>query len=51
MLSYYQTDLLKSQLCDRFTPDELVELLGVTTEEVFNKFLDECIEKDWSEHL
>ena len=36
----------RSILCDRLTPEELIELLGVTTEEVFDKFTDECLEID-----
>lgn len=36
-------------LCDRFTPEELIELLGVSTEEVVDRFLDECLELNLEE--
>lgn len=39
----------KAVLCDRFTPEELIELLGVTTEEVFERFRDECLELQWED--
>ena len=44
-----------NQLCemisDRFTAEELVEILGLTTEDVFNRYIEECLRVDWSEHL
>jgi hypothetical protein len=33
-------------ICDRFTPEELIEFLGVTVEEVFEAFYDKCYEID-----
>lgn len=38
---------LMLKLSDRLTPTELVDILGVSTEEVFEAFLDQCIEIDW----
>lgn len=34
-------------LMDRLTPEELVEMLGLTTKEVFERFEEECMEVDW----
>lgn len=31
-------------LCSRFTSEELIELLDVPVGEVFDRFLDECLE-------
>lgn len=44
MLDSYQVERLREHLSDRFTPEELIELLGVTTEQVFDRFLEECLE-------
>lgn len=46
MLDNDQVEQWKRILCDRFSPEELIEFLGVTTEDVFDKFLDECLELD-----
>jgi hypothetical protein len=37
---------LRNILCDRFSAEELVELLGLSTFEVFDRFTDECMEID-----
>lgn len=42
---------LKAILCDRFTSEELIEVLGVSSAEVFERFFDECLELDLSEVL
>lgn len=42
---------LRAILTDRFTPEELIELLNVTTADVFDRFLDECLEVDWGLEL
>lgn len=47
MLNQERVDELRQMLCDRLTPEELIEYLGVTTGEVFDKFVDNCIETDW----
>ncbi len=47
MLDGKQIDDLCMMLCDRLTPEELIEYLGVTTQDVFARFQDECIEIDW----
>lgn len=31
-------------LSDRLTPEELITLLGVSVEDIFERFLDECLE-------
>lgn len=38
-------------ICDRYTPEELIELLGVTVEEVFDRFQDEVMNLDLEEIL
>jgi hypothetical protein len=42
---------LKAILCDRYTPEELIELLGVDVQMVFERFLDECLELNLEEVL
>jgi hypothetical protein len=51
MLDEAAINELKLLLCDRFTPEELIEFLGVSTGEVFDRFVDECVELDMSEIL
>ncbi len=42
---------LKFMICDRLTPEELIEALGVSTEQVFERFREEILELDLSEVL
>ena len=42
---------VKYMICDRYTPEELIELLGVTVEEVFERFRDEVMQLDLEELL
>lgn len=51
MLDQAIVEELKFMICDRLTPEELVEALGVTVEEVFEAFLDKCLELNLSEVL
>jgi len=44
-------DDIKNILCDRFTPEELIEILGVSVEEVFDRFQDECMALDLEDIL
>lgn len=44
MLDGEQVEQRCQLLCDRFTPEELVELLGLSTREIVDHFLDECLE-------
>jgi hypothetical protein len=44
MLNFERVERLREMLCDRFTAEELVELLCLTTEQVFDRFTDECLE-------
>lgn len=44
MLDQEEINNYRAIICDRFTPDELVDYLGVTVEEVFERFIDECLE-------
>lgn len=51
MIDEEQADRLKTILVDRFTPEELIELLNVTTEDVFDRFFEQCLELDLEEVL
>jgi hypothetical protein len=51
MLDEVAINELKLILCDRLTPEELIEALGVTTADVFERYLDEVLELDLSEIL
>lgn len=51
MLDETAVDELKFLICDRLTPEELIEFLGVTTADVFERFLDEVLNSDISEAL
>jgi len=42
---------LNKVLNDRYTAEELCELLGLTLDDLFYKFLDEVLEVDWEEIL
>jgi len=44
-------DELFNQLNDRFTAEELCEVLGLTVEDLFNEFLERIVEIDWSEYV
>lgn len=44
MLDGEQVEQRCRLLCDRFTPEELIELLGVSTQDICDRFLDECLE-------
>lgn len=51
MLDETAVDELKFFICDRLTPEELIEALGVSTADVFERFRDEILELDMSEVL
>lgn len=55
MLDESAIDDLGRRLSDRFTPEELMEVLvekfNISTQYVYEMFLDECLELDWSELL
>lgn len=51
MLNETAVNELKFYICDRLTPEELIEALGVTTADVFEKFLDEVLELDLGDVL
>ena len=51
MLDGREVDNLCGAICDKFTPAELIEMLPVDTQDVFEKFLDEILEIDWSDLL
>lgn len=44
-------DTLLSFLDERFTPEELTEILGVTNDDIFDRFRDKILEHDWAEFL
>lgn len=51
MLDEDRVSAIRAILCDRFTAEELVELLCLSTEQVFDRFVDECLELDLEEVL
>jgi len=44
-------DELIALISDRFTPDELCEILSLNTKDILEQFREECLQVDWSEHL
>lgn len=51
MLNETAVDELKYLICDRLTPEELIEALGVTTADVFDRFFEEVLELDLGDVL
>jgi len=51
MLDEEPLDQLNKMLNDRFTVDELCEILNLTVDDLFYKFLDEILEVNWEELL
>lgn len=51
MLDEHSIDQLRDMICDRFTAAELIEILDMPVCDVFDKFRDECMDINWSEHL
>lgn len=51
MLDNESVNQLGAMICNRFTADELCEILGLEAEDIFERFIEECLRTDWSEHL
>lgn len=51
MINETAVDELKYLICDRLTPEELIEALGVTTADVFDRFFEEVLELDLGDVL
>lgn len=51
MIDETAVDELKYLICDRLTPEELIEALGVTTADVFDRFFEEVLELDLGDVL
>lgn len=51
LLDQETVDELLAQIDDRFTADEILEILCVTTDDVFDKFYDRILKVNWSEFL
>lgn len=51
MLNETAVDELKYLICDRLTPEELIEALGITTADVFDRFFEEVLELDLGDVL
>ena len=47
----WDVDELRSIITDRFTPDELIDILNIETEDIFDRFLEEILRVDWTEVL
>lgn len=50
MIDGAAVDDLIAFLDEKFTPEELVEELGVTNDDIFDKFLDKILEHNWDEY-
>jgi len=44
-------EILLSFLDERFTPEELTELLNITNDEIFDRFRDKILEHNWKEYF
>jgi len=44
MLDSNRIDEWRKIVCDRLTAEELVELLCLKTEDIFDRFFEECLE-------
>lgn len=51
MLDNEQVETLRSILADRFTAEELCEILCLQPEDIVDRFIEEVLRTDWSEHL
>lgn len=51
MIDETAVDELKYLICDRLTPEELIEALGVSTADVFDRFFEEVLELDLGDIL
>lgn len=49
MLDGDSVDQLRSAISDRYTAEELVEILGLSTEDIFDRFVEEVLRTDWTE--
>ena len=49
MIDQELVDERRLYLCDRYTAEELVSLLDISTESVFDRFFDECLDLDMEE--
>lgn len=47
VLDEEQVDNLVTKINDMFTPEEVTEILGVTVNQLLDKFRDEALEIDW----
>lgn len=51
MLDQDRIDYLHDALSDRFTAEELCEILHLSVNDIFVAFLDDVLKIDWSELL
>jgi hypothetical protein len=51
MLDSDRVDGLLVLLRDRFTPEELCEILGLSVDDLFNSFIDDVLKTNWDQHL
>ena len=51
MLDPDQVIALHDKLDDRFTAEELCEVLGLTVNDLFDAFFDKVVEINWDEYL
>lgn len=51
MLDDDLVDQLRMNLINRFTADELCEILNLEPEDIIERFFEEVLRTNWSEHL
>lgn len=51
MLDDDQVSQLRAMIMDRFTAEELCDILQLEVEDLFDRFASECLEVEWSDHL
>lgn len=51
MLDSEQVDTLRAALIDRFSPEELCEVLRIETEDIVDRFIEEVLRTDWGDYL
>lgn len=51
MIDSDMVDELRAMLVDRFTPEDLCEILGITVEDLFERFNEEVLRTDWGEYV
>jgi hypothetical protein len=51
LLDLDNVEFLREELRERFSPEEVCEILKLTVDDLFEMFRDEILEVDWEEWL